>query len=128
MSFAARWVLSNHMKQGNSPDKSGAVHKNGTALYRHIGLDLWEDIQDFLIRKYNPRNISALPTFIAPIPANTIAATSVNGMVFTKHAHLGRQVLPFATAASKGMQTMNTPILHMAVVAMDSKKKDSITS
>ena len=85
-------------------------------------------LQAFLIRKYKPKNISALPTFIAPIPAKMIAATRVKGIVFISHAHLGRQVLPFATVTSKGTLTINTPVLHMAVVTMDSKKKDSIIS
>ena len=67
--------------------------------------------------KYSPRNIKALPTFMAPIPAKTMAVTSVRGIVFPRHANLERQVVPFATVISKGIQTQNTPILHMAVVA-----------
>ena len=41
-----------------------------------------------MIIRYNPKNISALPTFIAPMPANTISATSVSGSVFTNHPHI----------------------------------------
>ena len=84
--------------------------------------------EHFLAQIYKPRNINALPTFIAPIPASKMPTTSVKGIVFTTQLHLGKQVLPFITAIKREIQTINTPILHKAVVTIVSVKNEIIIS
>ena len=80
------------------------------------------------VKKYNPKNIPALATFIAPIPAKIIPAKQVSGIVFTNQDHFGKKVFPFATLINNGIATRKTPKLHIKVVTDVSKKNDNITS